>query len=98
MVANTHPAADEPLRVPATGTVGAEEDPCSRPRADAEPADGGPGTGPREIGRRLVRRTTFIVVSPRAGPWLVPRDGRPAPPRLDRGYVCRSSARRAAAS
>ena len=36
----------------------------SQPTADLAPVL-------REIGRRLVRRTTVIVVSPRPGPWLV---------------------------
>ena len=72
LVANTHLRRGRgPLRVPATGTVGAEAmlfaalaRMPSQPTADLAPVL-------REIGRRLVRRTTFIVVSPRPGPWLL---------------------------
>jgi uncharacterized protein (DUF58 family) len=72
MVANTHLRRGRgPLRVPATGSAGAEAmlfaalaRMPSQPTADLAPVL-------REIGRRLIRRTTFIVVSARPGPWLV---------------------------
>jgi len=72
MVANTHLRRGRgPLRVPASSSVGSEAilfaalaRMPSQPTADLAPVL-------REIGRRLVRRTTVIVVSPRPGPWLL---------------------------
>ncbi len=72
MVANTHLRKGRgPLRVPTAATVGAEAvlfaalaRMPNQPTVDLAPIL-------REIGRRLVRRTTVIVVSPRPGPWLV---------------------------
>jgi uncharacterized protein (DUF58 family) len=72
MVANTHLRKGRgPLRVPTASSVGAE--PVlfaalarmpNQPTNDLAPIL-------REIGRRLVRRTTVVVVSARPGPWLV---------------------------
>ena len=72
MVANTHLRKGRgPLRVPIAASAGAE--PAlfvalarmpSQPTNDLAPIL-------RDLGRRLVRRTTVIVVSPRPGPWLV---------------------------
>ncbi len=72
MVANTHLRKGRgPLRVPSGAPGGAE--PVlfaalarmpNQPTVDLAPIL-------REVGRRLVRRTTFIVVSPRPGPWLL---------------------------
>ncbi len=72
VVANTHLRKGRgPLRVPASTSVGAEAmlfaalaRMPNQPTADLAPVL-------REIGRRLVRRTTVIVVSPRPGPWLL---------------------------
>ncbi|MGE5461502.1 MAG: DUF58 domain-containing protein [Solirubrobacterales bacterium] len=72
MVANTHLRRGRgPLRVPASASAGSEAilfaalaRMPNQPTADLAPVL-------REIGRRLVRRTTVIVVSPRPGPWLV---------------------------
>jgi len=72
MVANTHLRKGRgPLRVPSSAAGGAE--PVlfaalarmpNQPTVDLAPIL-------REVGRRLLRRTTFIVVSPRPGPWLL---------------------------
>lgn len=72
MVANTHLRKGRgPLRVPASTSAGAEAmlfaalaRMPNQPTADLAPVL-------RELGRRLVRRTTVIVVSPRPGPWLL---------------------------
>jgi uncharacterized protein (DUF58 family) len=72
MVANTHLRKGRgPLRVPTAASAGAESALFvalarmpNQPTNDLAPIL-------REIGRRLVRRTTVIVVSPRPGPWLV---------------------------
>lgn len=72
MVANTHLRKGRgPLRVP-SGAPGGTEPMLfaalarmpNQPTVDLAPIL-------REVGRRLLRRTTFIVVSPRPGPWLL---------------------------
>jgi hypothetical protein len=72
MIANTHLRKGRgPLRVPSGAPGGAEPILFAalarmpdQPTVDLAPIL-------REVGRRLLRRTTFIVVSPRPGPWLV---------------------------
>lgn len=72
MVANTHLRKGRgPLRVPTAASAATEAALFvalarmpNQPTNDLAPIL-------REIGRRLVRRTTVVVVSPRPGPWLV---------------------------
>jgi uncharacterized protein (DUF58 family) len=71
LIANTHLRKGRgPLRVPAGATAGAESALfVALARMPNQPtSDLGPVL--REYGRRLVRRTTVIVVSPRPGPGL----------------------------
>ncbi len=72
MVANTHLRRGRgPLRVPVSASARSEAvlfaalaRMPNQPTVDLAPVL-------RELGRRLVRRTTVIVVSPRPGPWLL---------------------------
>jgi uncharacterized protein (DUF58 family) len=71
LIANTHlRRGGGPLRIPASDSVGNESTLfAALARMPNQPTN---DLGPvlREVGRRLVRRTTFIVVSPRPGPGL----------------------------
>ncbi|HET7235513.1 MAG TPA: DUF58 domain-containing protein [Actinomycetota bacterium] len=72
LVANTHLRRGRgPLRVPASITAGNESILfAALARMPSQPtSDLGPVL--REVGRRLVRRTTVIVISPRPGPALL---------------------------
>jgi uncharacterized protein (DUF58 family) len=72
LIANTHfSRARGPLRIPATSAPGSEAALFQALARMPNQPTGELGAVLREVGRRLTRSTTFVVVSPGPGPMLV---------------------------